>query len=185
MNRRLVAALVAVLLPASGSLLVGCGDESSTSSAPTDLAAGFVALSGDGFTMKLPMRTTRTVRTVPTAAGKVKAVLYSTGDDPDGTYLVALTAYPVGTLVDLDKAVAGAAMNVGGVVRENNTAKYAGHDARDGRFTAAANNTKITVFVRMIDLGGKLFQLQYAEKGSDVKNPPAQFNAVAASVRFG
>ncbi|RNL79144.1 hypothetical protein EFL95_08910 [Nocardioides marmorisolisilvae] len=124
------------------------------------------------------------MRTVPTATGKVKAVLYSTPDDPKGTYLVALTAYPTGTVVDLDKAVTGAAKNIGGVVRENDTANYRGHDARNGRFTADASGTAITVFVRMVDLGGRLFQLQYAAKGADVKTPPAQYDAVAASVRF-
>jgi hypothetical protein len=134
--------------------------------------------------MKLPTRTTRTVRTVPTATGKVKVVLFSTGDDPKGTYLVALTAYPVGTVVDLDKAVSGAAKNIDGVVRENSTVKYRGHDARNGRFTADADGTPITVFVRMIDLGGKLFQLQYAAEGSDLKAAPAEYDAVAASVRF-
>jgi hypothetical protein len=178
--RTFFIALVAVLL--LGAVGTGCG--SSDTAAESDPTAGFVALTGDGFTLKLPSKTTRTVRSVPTATGTVKAVLYSTGDDPDGTYLVALTAYPTGTVVDLDKAVAGAAKNVDGVVRENDTAKYRGHDTRNGRFTATSNGTEITVFVRMIDLGGKLFQLQYAEKGADVKAAPADYDAVAASVRF-
>lgn len=181
---RFAAAVVATVLGASTFL--GCGSDAGErdNDADKDPTAGFVVLKGDGFTLKLPSRTTRTERTVPTATGKVKAVLYTTGDDPDGTYLVALTAYPAGTVVDLDKAVDGAAKNIEGVVRENNTATYRGHEARNGRFTASANGTRITVFVRLIDLGGKLFQLQYAERGADVKKAPAEFDAVAASVRF-
>lgn len=181
MPPRLISALIALLT--ASLVLVGCGS-SAGAGAKQDPTAGFVALSGDGFSMRLPAKATRTVRTVPTATGKVQAVLYSTPDDPKGTYLVALTAYPAGTVVDLDKAVAGAAKNIGGVVRENATATYRGHDARDGRFTADANGTPITVFVRMVDLGGKLFQLQYAAKGTDVKHPPAVYDAVATSVRF-
>jgi hypothetical protein len=182
MNRRCAALALAILLTTCAPALVGCG--SGATAVTKDSTAGFVALAGDGFTLKLPSKTTRTVRTVPTATGTVKAVLYSTGDDPDGTYLVALTAYPAGTVVDLDKAVAGAAKNIDGVVRENGTATYRGHDARDGRFTATSSGTEITVFVRMIDLGGKLFQLQYAEKGADVKQAPDDYEIVAASVRF-
>jgi hypothetical protein len=180
-SRSLVGVLVALLV--ASAALTGCGD-SRSGTARTDPAAGFIALSGAGFRMKLPSRTTRTVRTVPTATGKVTAVLYTTADDPDGTYLVALTAYPTGTVVDLDKAVSGAAKNIGGTVRQNDTAQYRGHDARNGRFTAETNGAPVTVFVRMIDLGGKLFQLQYGAKGADVKKPPAAYDAVAASVRF-
>lgn len=181
-TRALIVALVTLVV--ASLVLAGCGSDPQNPARKKDPTAGFVTLSGDGFTMQLPSRATRTVRTVPTATGKVKAVLYSTGDDPDGTYLVALTAYPTGTVVDLDKAVTGAAKNIAGVVRENATATYRGHDARNGRFTADADGTPITVFVRMVDLGGKLFQLQYAAKGADVKIPPAQYDAVAATVRF-
>ena len=180
-SRALIIALVTLL--ATGLAVAGCGSDTAEQ-APKDPTASFVRLQGDGFTMELPRRTTRTVRTVPTATGKVKAVLYSTGDEPDGTYVVALTAYPAGTVVDLDKAVTGAAENIAGVVRENATARYRGHAARDGRFTADADGTPITVFVRMVDLGGRLFQLQYAAKGADLKAPPEQYRAVAASVRF-
>ena len=183
MPRTRALTLAVVTLLAASLVLTGCGG-GTHQAAKQDPAAGLVALAGDGFTMKLPAKATRTVRTVPTATGKVKAVLYSTPDDPDGTYLVALTAYPAGTVVDLDKAVAGAAKNIGGVVRENDTARYRGHDARNGRFTADASGTPITVFVRMVDLGGRLFQLQYAAKGANVRKPPAQYDAVAASVRF-
>lgn len=179
--RTFVVAFAAVLL--LGALVSGCGSDKS-GSPETDKSQDLVPLTGDGFSMKLPSETTKTVRTVPTAAGKVKVVLYSTGDDPDGTYLVALTAYPAGTVVDLDKAVAGAAKNVDGVVRANDPAKYRGHDARDARFTATSSGTEITVFVRVVDLGGKLFQLQYAKQGADVKTPPAEFDLVASSVRF-
>ena len=180
-SRSFVGVLLALLVAAPA--LVGCGGAARSTPAK-DPTAGFVALAGDGFTMRLPSKATRTVRTVPTATGKVTAVLYSTADDPHGTYLVALTAYPAGTVVDLDKAVAGAARNIDGVVRENDTAKYRGHDARNGRFTARTNGAPVTVFVRIIDLGGKLFQLQYGAKGADLRKPPAQFDAVAASVRF-
>ena len=181
---RFPTALLAVVLVVVG--LGGCGSDAAKGdgAAEKDPTAGFVALTGEGFTMELPSRTKRTVRTVPTATGKVKAVLYSTVDDPGGTYLVALTAYPTGTVVDLDKAVSGAAKNIDGIVRENTTARYRGHEARNGRFTAEADGTPITVFVRMIDLGGRLFQLQYAARGSDAKQPPDQYDAVAASVRF-
>jgi hypothetical protein len=198
-SKVLLVPVVALLVPT----LVACGGSSkdkgsdastkaesssspsqTPSSSPTDSSTG-VVLHKDGFSVNLPSEATSRTQKVPTKAGNLSVTLYLAPDTANGgTYVVAESEYPAGATVDLDSAIKGAASNVGGKVEATQKGTYLGNPSRDAVITASASGQDVTVFGRFVQIGRKLFQLQYVIQKGNLTAPPAGFTDVVNSVKF-
>jgi hypothetical protein len=191
------------LVSVAGLLLVSCGggaDEpaaegsskaKSTSASATATTTGaspeeqtLAPFKGDGFTVLMPGKPTRTQQSVDTPAGKATVVIYLS-ETTDQAYLVGYTVTPKGAQTSLSGAVHGAANAVGGTVTDEASAKHRGFPARDARITNArgSNGQEGTIFLRVIEADNRLYQLQYIEAGPDVQSPPASYAAFRNSLR--
>ena len=196
------------LVSVAGLLLASCGggtDEpaAEASSKPTSTSASATTSSsepspsaspeeqalepfkGNGFTVLMPAKPTRTKQSVDTPAGKVTVVLYLT-ETADQAYLVGYTDTPKGAQASLSGAVQGAANAVGGQVADEASARHRGLPARDARITNArgANGQEGTIFLRVIESKNRLYQLQYIQAGSDVPTPPANYPKFRNSLKI-
>jgi hypothetical protein len=191
---RLPSLLSAVL--AGGLLLSACGaDEEQAQSSTSPSSSGkqaqspsasssasmLVPFDGDGFSASMPTAPQRRTQEVPTVAGPVTAVFYlsQTGTS---AYIVSYVDLPNGQ-GDLPGAIAGAAQNVGGSVREEKETIYNGFPARDARITGASGG-RGTAFVRVLLANGRLYQLQYVQEGGNVTAPPAVYRQFLDSLRI-
>jgi hypothetical protein len=144
-----------------------------------------VVLHKDGFSVTLPAEASARTQDVPTKAGTLSVTLYLAPDVANGgTYVVAMSEYPAGASVDLDNAIKGAAANVGGKVAASQKGTYLGNPSRDAVITASASGQSVTVFGRFVQIGRKLFQLQYVVQKGDLTEPPPGFTDVVNSVKF-
>jgi hypothetical protein len=161
----------------SATALVACGEQASDKKVGT--------LVGEGFTVEMPGEPKRSTQTVPTAAGPVLLTAYVTEGGDEG-FSMSVAKIPSTVTGDLDGAVQGAASNVKGTPQDTKTTSYQGFPARDTRITNAEdeNGNEGTVFARVILAKGKLFQLQFVQEGSDVKTPPAAYEAFLASLKI-
>ena len=163
------------LLPLLAALmLVSCGGE-----ATKDLAT----LKGDGFTVSMPGKPTRSEQSVPTPRGTVKAISY-TSDSRDQAFSIGYTVLPKGVTGDLKGAIEGGATNVGGTVRDVKNTPYQGYKARDARITGAADN-KGTLFVRAILAKKRLYVLQYIGDGANLEKAPSEYTEIVNSLKIG
>lgn len=165
--RRLVPCLTVLLALA----LASCGGE-----ATKDLAT----LDGDGFSVSMPGKPTRTEQSVRTPNGTVKAISY-TSDSKDKAFSIGYTQLPDGVRGDLKGAIKGGAANVGGTVREETATTYKGYKARDARITGAADN-KGTLFVRAILAKDRLYLLQFIGDGPNVEKAPSDYAEIIDSL---
>jgi hypothetical protein len=154
--------------------LTSCGGE-----ATKDLAT----LKGDGFTVSMPGKPERSEQTVPTPAGNVKAISY-TSDSSEKAFSIGYTKLPANVKGDLHGAIAGGAANVDGTVRDERETTYQGFKARDARITGAAKN-KGTLFVRAILAKGRLYLLQFVGEGNNLAKAPAVYTTIVNSLRIG
>jgi hypothetical protein len=155
-------------------VLASCGGGEATKDLST--------LDGDGFSVSMPGKPTRSEQSVPTARGTVKAISY-TSDSRDQAFSIGYTVLPSGVTGDLKGAIAGGASNVGGVVRDEKNTKYQGFKARDARITGAADN-KGTLFVRAILAKKRLYVLQYIGDGPDLEKPPPEYTTIVNSLKI-
>ena len=172
-----------MLVPMLGLVLAGCGGSDGTKDAgtpPSDL----VVLQGKGFTIGLPTKATPQTQTVKTQAGPVKATYYTSVSE-EGTFSVALTTFPPNVRPDLDVAVDGALEQIDATLKEKTAVELLGHPARSVRYLAEKDGADLTVFARLVAVGGKLFQVQFAVTGEDVAEPPAVFADVLDSITLG
>jgi hypothetical protein len=154
-------------------MLASCGGE-----ATKDLAT----LKGDGFTVSMPGKPTRSEQSVPTPRGTVKAISY-TSDSRDKAFSIGYTELPKGVRGDLKGAIKGGAANVGGTVRDEKATTYQGYKARDARITGAADN-KGTLFVRAILAKGRLYLLQFIGDGPNLKQAPEAYSEIVSSLKI-
>jgi hypothetical protein len=155
-------------------VLASCGGEATKDLAP---------LKGDGFTVSMPGKPSRSEQSVPTAKGTVKAVSY-TSDSKSKAFSIGYTTLPKGVQGDLHGAIAGGAQNVGGTVKDEKAATYQGFKARDARIVGAADN-KGTLFVRAILAKGRLYVLQFIGEGKDLKTAPGAYTEIVNSLKIG
>jgi hypothetical protein len=171
--------LALVLLPLLA--LAACGSDK-----PSDKAGDKkpVTLSGEGFTVEMPGKAQRTVSTLQSGGGPLKVTTYISEGGEEG-FTISVFKLPPGGPADLAAAIKGAAINNGGTAKDSRKVTYQGYNARDARVVGATDKsgTQGTVFVRMIDAKGTLFQLQFAQKG-DVENPPQAYTAFLASLKI-
>lgn len=169
----LIAALAALVAPA----LVACGGEASD--------AQVTELDGEGFTVRMPGKPTRTAQTVATAAGPVIVTAYIAESSREG-FSMSVAKLPDAAEGNLDGAIRGAADNVKGTARDTRKTTYQGFPARDTRIVDAedARGNKGTVFARVILAEGTLFQLQFVQQGADVKTPPPSYTAFLRSLKI-
>lgn len=146
-------------------------------------ADGLVTLHGNGFTMGLPHRATVSQETYPTAVGDVHAVLYTDTSARDG-FIAALTDYPARHRITLDGAVSGVARTVAGTIRLDRTITFHGLPARQARIVGTNGGTPVTVFVLVVDVRSKLFQLEYIVAGKELQTAPAILTKVAYTITF-
>ena len=162
-----LATLVAALALAS------CGGEANKE---------LTTLNGDGFSVSMPGKPTKSEQSVPTPRGTVKAISY-TSDSRDQAYSIGYTELPSGVTGDLTGAIRGGATNIGGTVRDERNTTHQGYKARDARITGAADN-KGTVFMRAILAQHRLYVLQYIGDGANLEQPPAEYNQIRDSLKI-
>ena len=160
------------LLVALAFALASCGDESQK-----DLQT----LDGDGFFVEMPGKPTRKEESVPTAAGRLKTILY-TSDGTDEAYSVGYTTLPAQANGDLHDAIAGGAANVGGTVRDEKATTHTGFKARDARITRG--DEKGTIFVRAVLTDDRLYLVQFIGKGPDLKKAPPRYTEIVKSLKI-
>ena len=172
-RRLLIAALAALVALAP----VACGEEASD--------AEVSALDGEGFTVRMPGKPKRTTETVATAAGPVTVTAYIAESSQEG-FSMSVAKLPDTAEGDLDGAIRGAAANVKGTPKDTRTTTYQGFPARDTRIVGAEDTrgNRGTVFARVILAEGTLFQLQFVQRGGDVKTPPATYAAFLRSLKI-
>jgi hypothetical protein len=139
-------------------------------------------LEGDGFTVSMPGTPKRSVQSVPTPRGTVKAISY-TSDSHDKAFSIGYTELPKGVKGDLRGAIAGGASNVGGTARDEVDTTYQGFKARDARITGAADN-KGTLFVRAILVRNRLYVLQFIGNGANLKKPSDAYSQIVNSLKI-
>lgn len=164
------------LLLVVGLLLASCSGE-----ADKPLAA----FQGEGFTILMPGKPTRSEQSADSAGGPVKVVLY-TSESRDKAYLVGYTDVPADVEIDLPGAIKGAASGVKGTAQDEVETTFQGFPARDARITDAddGNGNKGTAFLRVINANNRLYQLQYIEAGGNVKTPSANYPEFLGSLKI-
>jgi len=138
--------LLLVVLALAGTSLVSCGEKKASEKK-------LVTLNGEGFSVSVPGKTKRQVQGIPTAAGPIDFVSYSSADKgASEDFSVGVAQIPAKISFDLDGAVRSAAANVQGKVSKVTKTTYQGFPERDARVTGAQdkNGHKGTVFARLI-----------------------------------
>jgi hypothetical protein len=141
---------------------------------------------GDGFTVLMPGKPTKSEQTADNPNGKVTVVLY-TSESRNKAYLVGHTDVPEGVQIDLAGAIQGAASAVKGTATDEVETTFQGFPARDARITNASDGkgNKGTAFFRVIDAKTRLYQLQYIQEGGDVKAAPPEYTEFLNSLKIG
>ena len=156
-------------------VLAACGGE-----ATKDLAT----LKGDGFTVSMPGKPTRTVQSVPTLKGTVKAISYTSDSKRQGVLDRLHGAAGGRSRATCTARSPAARQNVGGTVHDERNTTYQGFKARDARITGAADN-KGTLFVRAILAEGRLYVLQFIGEGANLETPPPAYAEIVNSLKIG
>ncbi len=154
-----------------------------TTGSPGSTTTPLVTVHGNGFTMGLPHAPTISHETYDTKGGKVDAVLYTDAGAHDA-FVAALTAYPAKDQITLDGALNGVARTVSGKVRLVRQITFHGLPARQARIVGTSGGTPVTVFVLVIDVHSKLFQLEYIVSGPELQTAPPILTQVAYSISF-
>ncbi|MCW2857275.1 MAG: hypothetical protein JWR52_2890 [Marmoricola sp.] len=183
----------AVPLAALAIVLAGCGGHAAPAPphaaspdappTPAATAGALVTVHGNGFTMGLPHAPKVSHQTYDTKAGKVDAVLYTDAGVSDA-FVAALTTYPAQHAITLDGAIDGVARTVAGTVRLVRQLTFHGLPARQARIFGTSGATPVTVFVLVIDVHSKLFQLEYLVSGPEQQTAPPILTTVAYSISF-
>lgn len=146
-------------------------------------------LNGEGFSVLMPGKPERLVKTAPSAAGPVDVTFYLI---PKGNtaYTVSVFAVPEGVQFDLDGAVSSVASSVGGKVADSAETTYQGFPARDARITGARDKNgkkgkKGTIFTRAVISGDHFYQLQFIAEGGDVTAPSPVYTKLRDSLKIG
>lgn len=154
---------------------------SSGPSAPASSAAtGLTRYRGDQFSILLPGAPIADDLPIKTRRGTVTAHVLSVETSPTEAYIVAYTDYPSTSLLSLEGAVQGAAKKVGGPVQGLQRITYHGQPGRDFRVISPRG---LTVFIRLVVVGHRLYQVQFLEQGR-LSAPPAEYGTVRDSLRF-
>ncbi len=170
--KRLLALVLTMLIAAT---LGACGAKlSEQKGAP---------INGEGFSVKMPGKPTRMVRTVQTSAGPVQLTAYISHADQEA-FSISVERIPQGAPFNLDGAVRGEVAGVHGTLQNVTATTYQHFPARGARITALSNGSPATVFERTILANGEAFDLQFVEAGSDVKTPPASYTTFLASLKI-
>lgn len=144
---------------------------------------GLATLRGDGFTVSMPGKPTRSEQSVPTLRGTVQAISY-TSDSAKKAFSIGYTTLPKGIKGDLHGAITGGAANVGGTVHDEVATTYQGYEARDARITGAAHD-KGTLFVRAILTKDRLYVLQFIGNGNNLTKAPDAYGTIINSLKIG
>jgi len=146
---------------------------STTTTAP----AALVPFAGEGFTISLPGQGAVQKKTIPSAAGPIELSLVTVTRGFDAyniTYNTVAARRP-----DLDAAARGAASGAQGTLTDVRPVTYKGFTGRDFRVARAHND--ITVFVRILIVKQRLFQIQGAFQGDLTAPPDGLYQQVLAS----
>jgi hypothetical protein len=150
---------------------------SKPSSSPT---SKLVAYRGDKFTVSMPGKPRTSTQRQSTAVGKLTLHLLVV-DGSSASYLVGYVDYPRGTQTSIEGAVQGAANNIGGRAVDVKRITYRHAEARDFRIIG---NPQGTVFMRVVIVGLRLYELAVTVPETDAKSPPAEFALMLESLRF-
>jgi len=152
-----------------------------TSSAPVSSSStGLTRYRGDKFSILLPGAPIADDLPIKTKRGTITAHVLSVETSPTEAYIVAYSDYPSTSLLSLEGAAQGAAKKVGGPVLGLRRIVYHGQPGRDFRVQSPRG---VTVFIRLVVVGHRLYQVQFLERGTH-SSPPAQYGTVRDSLRF-
>lgn len=159
-----------------GFVAPSCGGEAEKALAP---------FQGEGFSVSMPGKPERSTETATTPAGPITVILY-TSESRNKAYNTSYIQLPAGVEGDLVGAIKGAASAVKGTAQDEVASTFQGFPARDARITNASDKkgNKATIFTRAILAKGRLYQLQYLEKGADVKAAPSAYPTFLASLKI-
>lgn len=179
--RVLRSLLLLVLLSLTGAALLACGNEQEEQPAERPVAT----LEGEGFTIAMPGNPRREVITAQTPAGPAPITAYITEGRTSG-FSMSVLKVPTGVKSDLDAAVKGAASSVRGTLQSTTPTTYQGFPARDARITNARDGSGIsgTVFARVIEAKGRIFQLQFVIGEANVRTPPTAYTQFISSLKI-
>jgi hypothetical protein len=171
------------------SALVACEGARDDETSDKKIAASdkkVAALSGDGFTVDIPGDPKRSTLTVQTPKGPIRGTIY-VADLGDEAYAILESRMPHKAKPDLDGAIQGAAAKVHGDVEDTKQLTYHGFPARDARITSAQdeNGNQGTVFVRVIGVNDRFYQLEGLRRGADVTSPPELYAKFLSSLKIG
>lgn len=174
--RRSVLSILALVVLGLG--LVSCGGG--------EAEKPLTPFKGEGFSVSMPGKPKRTTNSTPTAAGDLKIVQY-TSEGSDRAYTVGFTDIPGGANAALAEVVQGAAAAVKGTVQDEVDSLFQNYKSRDARITNAKDSkgNQVTVFLRALLVGDRLYQLQYLQKGADIKAPPTEYLEFLKSLTIG
>jgi hypothetical protein len=153
---------------------------SPTPASPSTASGPLIRYRGDRFSILLPGAPIASELPVKTPQGTMTAHLLSVEESLSEVYIVAYTDYPRTALLSLDGAAQGAAAKADGRVQGLRRIVYRNEPGRDFRVDSSRG---LTIFVRLVVVGHRLYQLQFLERGAHAA-PPAEFLAVRASLRF-
>jgi hypothetical protein len=150
---------------------------SKPSSSPT---SKLVAYRGDKFTVSMPGKPRTSTQRQSTAVGKLTLHLLVV-DGSSASYLLGYVDYPRGTQVSIEGGVQGAANGIGGRAVDVKRITYRHAEARDFRIIG---NPQGTVFMRVVVVGLRFYELAVTVPETDAKSPPAEFALMLESLRF-
>jgi hypothetical protein len=161
------------LVLAAALVLAGCAGH----------VRSLVTVHGNGFTIGLPDAPKVSHETYRTISGDVRALLY-TDARPTYAFVASLTAYPVHQQITLDGAVNAVAKSIQGTVRLDRRLTFHGLPAVQARIFGSSGGTEVTIFILVIDVHKKLFQLEYIASGPELRMAPPILTKVAYSISF-
>jgi hypothetical protein len=168
--------------------LAGCGGDGnanprsgpSSSKPRSSPTSKLVAYRGDEFTVSMPGKPRTSTQRRSTAVGKLTLHLLVV-DGSSASYLVGYADYPRGTQPGIEGAVQGAANNIGGRAVNVKRINYRHAEARDFQIIG---NPQGTVFMRVVIVGRRLYELAVEVPETDAKSPPPEFALMLESLRF-
>jgi hypothetical protein len=153
----------------------------------TDMAAKpLVKFQATGFSVDLPCQPKPNSQSVNTPVGPMTVAQYVCAGGRDG-YVVTSTTIPSvqGGTFDMAAAAKEAATEGGGTVTDLVTSTYQDHPAGDFKVADGHQGShKVTVFMRIINTGTTLYEMQYLKAGNNVPTPPANYDAFRNSMHI-
>jgi hypothetical protein len=144
-----------------------------------------VKFQATGFSVDMPCQPKPNSQTLNTPVGPMTLAQYVCAGGRDGYGVTATTVAPVqGAIFDMTAAAKEAASEWGGTPTDLVSSTYQDHPAADFRVADGQRSShKVTVFMRIINTGSALYEMQYLKAGSNIP-APANYAAFLQSMHI-